>query len=161
MAHNPSAHEGIDQPRKHCASCKKEKFFSEFHNSTITRDGKQYRCKSCDVRRQQNSPQYAHSTRKLAGIDISPVEWDTLFDNQEHRCALCGASLQAPLWHTCTLVGMFENGQMHNTDHDHITGRVRGILCQWCNIALVTSIEKIGHEGIKKILAYLGWQDHE
>jgi hypothetical protein len=54
---------------------------------------------------------------------VSQVEWDNLFAAQRFCCASCG--VQSPgkrtNWHT---------------DHDHKTGRVRGILCARCNLAL-------------------------
>jgi hypothetical protein len=51
---------------------------------------------------------------------MEPEEWAELLRAQENRCALC-----------LTEHPKGKNGW--HTDHDHATGRVRGILCQSCN----------------------------
>jgi hypothetical protein len=53
-------------------------------------------------------------------------EWETLFNAQGRCCANSGCRAKEPkgirgYWHT---------------DHDHITGQIRGILCRKCNLAL-------------------------
>jgi hypothetical protein len=54
---------------------------------------------------------------------ISRREWEALFVAQGKRCGICGRADYgaAKGWHT---------------DHDHETGRVRGILCGACNRGL-------------------------
>lgn len=48
--------------------------------------------------------------------------WEALFAAQDRRCPVCKSETSGGLgWHT---------------DHNHNTGRVRGILCQGCNMAL-------------------------
>ena len=65
-----------------------------------------------------------HRERKLLahyGITISA--WDKIFEKQGWRCAICKTSTPPHKhgWHT---------------DHDHLTGTVRGILCAKCNRGL-------------------------
>jgi hypothetical protein len=45
--------------------------------------------------------------------------WTKIFVFQEGKCAICGHTLK-----------------IANTDHDHKTGEVRGLLCSRCNRAL-------------------------
>ena len=52
--------------------------------------------------------------------NISMDEVFALFEKQGYSCALCGVTA-ARKW---------------NLDHDHVTGRVRGILCSKCNNGL-------------------------
>lgn len=58
---------------------------------------------------------------------------------QMYRCASCDSDKPGPSdWHV---------------DHNHDTGKVRGIVCHWCNLA-------IGHayddpEILRKLTAYL------
>jgi Recombination endonuclease VII len=50
---------------------------------------------------------------------LSEEKYYEIFNEQEGRCAICGNSLDNP-----------------HIDHDHITGKVRGILCPGCNWGL-------------------------
>jgi hypothetical protein len=62
--------------------------------------------------------------RKYYGPDFTIEKWNEMFAAQGSRCAVC----QSP-----------EPGRKSGhwcTDHDHKTGRVRGILCSGCNTAL-------------------------
>lgn len=52
---------------------------------------------------------------------ITVAEWDALFDAQGRRCAICKS--EKP----------YRKNGIWNTDHDHVTGKVRGILCSHCN----------------------------
>jgi len=52
---------------------------------------------------------------------LSEADWDDLFARQGKRCAVCGTADSEAQW---------------RTDHDHVSGRVRGILCHHCNVAL-------------------------
>ena len=55
----------------------------------------------------------------MDNFKLTPEKWDTIFHAQEGKCAICGCFLKKA-----------------NTDHDHKTGEVRGLLCQRCNRAL-------------------------
>lgn len=49
---------------------------------------------------------------------MSSADYEALYRRQAGRCAVCGCAV--------------EDGKLH-VDHDHTTGRVRGLLCQKCN----------------------------
>jgi len=53
---------------------------------------------------------------------INKDDFDTLLHNQGGVCAIC----RKPDW----------NGKGPHVDHDHVTGKVRGILCTSCNMAI-------------------------
>lgn len=57
--------------------------------------------------------------------DLTPEQWEAMFDSQGRRCANEQCLEDNPKsknpWHT---------------DHDHVTGQVRGILCLHCNVSL-------------------------
>ena len=54
--------------------------------------------------------------KKMYGI--TPEDYDRIFLEQEGRCGICGTDLDLVV------------------DHDHTTGRVRGLLCRRCNRTL-------------------------
>ena len=47
-----------------------------------------------------------------------------MLDAQDHKCPVCGALLTS------------SNDRATHVDHDHVTGKVRGILCGNCNLSL-------------------------
>lgn len=56
--------------------------------------------------------------------DLLPDQWQALFVAQGEICAICKSARpnnKSNTWHT---------------DHCHSTGKVRGILCNLCNVAL-------------------------
>jgi len=56
--------------------------------------------------------------RSKYGVSLDHLE--ALMVKQQHKCAICGKSLTARM----------------NLDHDHATGRIRGLLCPCCNRGL-------------------------
>lgn len=70
------------------------------------------------------------------GYGIGLAEYKAMYAAQEGRCALC--EVQLPTLHI---------------DHDHQTGRIRGLLCSPCNRAL----GKLGDtaDGLRRALAYI------
>ena len=56
--------------------------------------------------------------------NLTIEEWNAIFEKQNRCCAICGSPYSGR-----------KNGQWC-TDHDHATGKVRGILCTGCNSAL-------------------------
>jgi Recombination endonuclease VII len=55
--------------------------------------------------------------------DLTKEAWETLFDGQGQRCAMCGSDDPRSKYGW-------------KTDHCHETGKVRGILCHQCNVML-------------------------
>lgn len=72
---------------------------------------------------------------------LTPESYLALHRSQGGRCGICAAELAAGLGAA--------------VDHDHMTGRVRGLLCSSCNMHLGV-IEKRGTAWIAGALAYLG-----
>src|SRR5262245_41793994 len=67
-----------------------------------------------------------YSLKKLYSMGL--LEYQRLYDNQLGVCAIC----EQPE----TAIGVHGEIRLLNVDHDHVTGKVRGLLCSNCNTAL-------------------------
>ena len=103
------------------------------------------------IRARKASRKWAHSEKgkkaerekrwKSYGLDLTVDEYDDLLGKQGGVCAICG---QRP------------NGKLLGVDHDHSTGRVRGLLCSNCNSIYARSLEQMTEMGIlEKALTYM------
>jgi len=85
---------------------------------------------------------------KLSKYGITTPQRDALLLSQNNQCGCCGF----PISFTSAIrLGAGKSNAV--IDHDHTTGKVRGILCGECN----TGIGKLGDsiESLKKALNYL------
>ncbi len=97
-----------------CIDCKQHKPDSEYYNN---KSGKTSVCKSCSKERFKN---YAKSTGRFKKYGITKEQFNDMIDNQNNQCAICNKELSSEI----------------HIDHDHATGKVRGILCGKCNKGL-------------------------
>ncbi len=85
--------------------------------------------------------------RLLRRYGITMEQRDALIESQDGKCALCD----------CVLTDLrLPSPSGHNypcIDHDHKTGKVRGILCVGCNRALGRLGDSV--DSIQKVLNYL------
>ena len=123
---------------KHCASCGESKEKTEYGSSKGNLDGLHSWCKPCRrVKRQKfNSGDYAKNASLLKNYGINLSMYNAILAAQDGHCALCART------------------ELLGVDHDHVTLKVRGILCRKCNLA-------IGHfdDSVAKMAAaiiYLG-----
>ena len=115
-------------------------------------DGRQWKRRQCpDCRNAEGNRRYheklkfdpAHPEKKRwerirRKYGLSKLEWVIIFARQGHKCDSCGTTDPG-----------HKNGWM--TDHCHQTGRVRGILCNFCNVGVAVE-ETIGLETIRAYL---------
>ena len=80
----------------------------------------------------QKAYYYRHRERKLAEMRMfnykcAPGEYEAMLMAQAGKCAIC----------RCASTARFK-GRLKQlaVDHDHITGRIRGLLCSGCNSGL-------------------------
>jgi len=87
----------------------------------------------------QNRGRVAERQWARRGIKMTVDEYDVILSSQGGMCALCGITPSA----TRRLA----------VDHDHTTGRVRGLLCSSCNRTVLPVVEQVG---VARISTYLG-----
>jgi len=80
---------------------------------------------------------------------ITKSEYMKILASQDGRCAVCRVEL----------VTTGNRRDVAAVDHDHETGKVRGILCLLCNAAL--GLVRDDPETIKGLLRYLGYEVFE
>lgn len=98
-------------------------------------------CKQCYMRKYIRRPSQCHPDRKSHGsgrchrcyqrqraYGLSREEYHLLAESQGFRCAVCAEEETA-------LDGTGKPKDL-GVDHDHKTGRVRGLLCARCNTAI-------------------------
>lgn len=129
---------------KKCLRCQHILPLSEFHKNAARYDGRQQECKECGKRRkaQEYGTQagkarcLTHQRKYKYGLTADQVS--EMFRRQNGSCALCKKE--------------FGDLRIH-IDHDHATGRVRGILHQNCNLLLGHAKDNI--ETLEMAISYL------
>lgn len=121
---------------KRCFRCKGLHSTSDFSVDKSKPDGRSIYCRTCkrkiqkknrpskELRKSKRS-RYARSDRNwrlktLYGITVD--QFEAIFAAQGNKCALCKSEKS--------------DGKNFVVDHCHKTGRIRGILCSYCNRAL-------------------------
>jgi hypothetical protein len=130
---------------KICSLCKRTLPIQDFYKTPYY-SGYTSWCKECTKEKARKHPQAKFKGRKatLKRYGITPEMYDELTQKQNGVCASCGKYE----------VLSNKNGIVPlSVDHCHVTGKVRGLLCNSCNVAL-------GHlkddpERIKALLKYL------
>jgi len=142
---------------KTCRLCKVPKPLSEFSPTTPYKGKPKFRCECRECNSKQAREDYHRNStiRKAAAknwklrnpekvreirhryeYNLTPEEYTKMLESQGFKCPICEKSLIKPF-----------------VDHDHKTGKVRGLLCVTCNAGL----GKLGDSitGLEKALAYL------
>lgn len=111
---------------KLCTKCGVVQPLTSFAKSPKRKDGLDGHCKSCKSAyhaRYRYTPQGKLTQKKAAFrylYDLSLTDWERLFNNQNRQCAICRCDEP--------------RGGRWTVDHDHVTDKVRGILCNNCNL---------------------------
>jgi hypothetical protein len=111
---------------KQCRNCGLEKPLGSFYKNNQQKDGKTIYCKDC-IKLKNDRPEHRDNVRKAQlkkYYGITPEQYDNLYREQNGICKICEHS---------------DTGGRRNylcVDHDHETGKVRGLLCHDCNIGI-------------------------
>jgi hypothetical protein len=105
--------ERVSAPPGHkwCPGCESIKPFGDWGRNRASKDGYNSYCKACHNKR--SAREYL---KRVYGL--TPDDVKTMIEAQAGLCCVC---LRAPAEHV---------------DHDHATGKVRGVLCFNCNVAI-------------------------
>jgi hypothetical protein len=124
---------------KECCGCKQVKPVAGFHKNKTTRDGYSTFCKKCqklsNAKWEKNNPEKVDKRRKdlraktLKAFGLDTDAYLCLLGEQEGCCAVCGVRAQDYEWRG-------KKGARFCIDHDHKTGKIRGLLCHACNLGV-------------------------
>ncbi len=173
---------------KKCSTCGVEKPLSEFHKRTKSADGHSFICKDCmnarqrayrrspafnsdEARAKRSAYYYANKDhikqreasrhaeaphirrnqvlRKKFGIGVD--EYEAMLKEQDGLCAICRLPERAINTSTGGVASM-------PVDHDHQTGKIRGLLCSHCNRAI--GLFQDNPEILKSAINYLERNAH-
>lgn len=143
----------IQEQHKNCCICGERKHFDLFYNFKNKSDNKSYRCKLCDDKARKKwsnaNPEKAYSSMRGRNLKhkygISLEKYKEMLTEQECKCAICGATEN-------NTIGERKDWNFA-VDHDHKTGKVRGLLCNNCNRGI--GLLKDNPELIRKAAEYV------
>lgn len=142
---------------KQCSKCLESKLLTEFNKRTISKDGLNPICRPC-ISILQSTPHIKNLRKEWAKVNrdkllvqkrasrkkphrvlvetdyrlrvkygISLNDYDNMLKHQDNKCAICEQV------ETRERRGKL---QKLSVDHNHKTGKVRGILCDRCNLCI-------------------------
>lgn len=115
----------IASGKKKCSKCEQEVELSGFYSHPHTVDRLRPDCKLCvmdgnEERLKKTDTRRSYHLKSLYGISVEQYEAMESFQNG--TCAVC---LRPP------------RGKKLSVDHDHVTGIIRGLLCNSCNLRII------------------------
>jgi hypothetical protein len=139
---------------KICTKCKQEKLEQDFNKDTRNSPtGRRARCKICEnyyerKRRKEfrlrnleytKKKEFEHNIKNKYGLTVE--DWNLFFNKQNGCCIICGKHQS------------FFDKRL-GVEHNHKTGKVRGLACRTCNHLIdVCETKFYGHK--EKIVSYL------
>ena len=128
-----------------CKDCNEVKEASQFYFSKVIfykKTGQPKRvsyCKDCQIIRAKShnfiNKKAIQNKKRINAYGISTEEYELIRKKQDGRCKICKDRRER----------LKRNGKILSLsiDHDHNTGRVRGLLCYKCNLALGNFEDKV------------------
>lgn len=110
---------------KSCTKCGTHKPLDDFHRSSSAKDGKASWCKKCvnstrrDNRKRTYTPENKRKWQIKTRYGMTVAQVDAMHAAQGGSCAVCRKPISK-----------------FHIDHNHNTGKVRGLLCHRCNVMI-------------------------
>lgn len=90
------------------------------------------RCEKCKIKhRKESAARRQRETHRLRSMGVDVDTCRILLAAQDNKCAICGRELTP--WESGP---DGRSGKNTHVDHDHKTGKIRGVLCINCNMGL-------------------------
>lgn len=111
----------IQSGKKRCSKCKTWKSLDAFNKHKTQPTGLSSACRKCS----KPTPEHNRIVHLKHCFGLTLEDYDRMLESQNGQCAICGTK---------------EPGGKRNkyfaVDHDHVTRKIRGLLCGNCNQAL-------------------------
>jgi hypothetical protein len=116
---------------KKCSKCKTIYPSSTdfFYKRTSSDDGLDFWCKKC----KKNYDHKRNEALRLEKYHLTNKKYNDFIISQNNKCAICGVDFRSLRQKKTDIV---PNTGKPRIDHDHFTGKVRGLLCSDCNIVI-------------------------
>lgn len=114
-----------DKPAKECTGCNEVKILEKFSTQPTGFLGVTSRCKACireysnKIANPKRGKDYRRNIWYRNAYGITLEEYHRLYEKQEGKCKICN-----------------EKFNILVIDHDHNTEKVRGLLCNNCNLGI-------------------------
>ena len=129
--------DGLNTRCKSCIKKYKRKWYEKNEEKVLRKRKENYFSNHDDSLKKSRA--YRENNKSLLRVreletnyGVEEIEIVSLMDSQRGCCAICGNSLVSPY-----------SKKSFSVDHDHNTGRVRGLLCFPCNTSLGSLKESI------------------
>jgi hypothetical protein len=120
---------------KSCKKCGEIKDLESFPKKKDNRDGRSNSCKVCEGKRKDKykyTPEQWSDWRRKKKFGLEKDDYNSMLETQNYSCAICNIKLEE-------YIGLHGNGKKVDSftvDHNHATGKIRGLTCFRCNLML-------------------------
>lgn len=109
----------VPEGSKYCFCCKLIKSTTDFGRSKKAGDALQSYCKACILGHVRKRPGLQAKYQRKCRYGLTHEDYLKMLTEQNSSCAICGRADRKLV-----------------VDHDHVTGKVRALLCEKCNFAI-------------------------
>ena len=145
---------------KECNICKETKALTEFYTRKLSKDGREGVCKVCRMKQKRSRKNFIEQTRRATikhdlkrkgnrweyhltrTYGLSQEDYFNMLDKQDYCCPICLLPVDKEMHYGKFVV-----------DHCHNSGKVRGLLCNKCNLLLGNARDNI--KVLEQAITYL------